>query len=200
MATNDPAQAAADPAMDAAAEEASAATASAATTSDEAEAATAAEPTLESVQAELQAAREEGQRYLGLAQRAQADYQNLKRRAEQEKVEAYDRGRGDLLLAAAPALDDLQRALSTLPEGGPTSEWLEGVQLVARNLENTLSGLGVERLHPAGQPFDPNEHEAVMQEPREDVAADTVTTVVRTGYRIGGRLVRPAQVVVARTP
>src|SRR3712207_2440239 len=72
-------------------------------------------PTLESVTRERDEAREEAQRYLGIAQRAQADYQNLKRRSDQERADTYDRGRGELLLQLLPVLDDFERAVVSLP-------------------------------------------------------------------------------------
>jgi len=150
--------------------------------------------------ADLDAAQRQAQEYLAMAQRAQADFQNYRRRAEQERTEAYDRGRGDTVLQVLPVLDDFERALAALPPERREEDWLQGLLLIERKLRATLESLGVERIAAEGQPFDPREHEAVMQEPREDVEPDTVATVARQGYRLGSRILRPAQVVVARRP
>ncbi|HLI28834.1 MAG TPA: nucleotide exchange factor GrpE [Chloroflexota bacterium] len=218
MATNDPARAtppppdtepaaaeAERPAGEREAPEATAAAAASATgatkaAASEAPAAEEAPPSLETLQRELDQMREEAQRYLGIAQRAQADFLNYRRRAEQEKLEAFDNGRAALLKQLAPVLDDLDRALGNVPPEGPTAEWVEGLQLIRRKLLSALEAAGIERIAPEGQPFDPLEHEAVLQVPREDVEPHTVVSVVRAGYRLGGRVVMPAQVVVATAP
>jgi molecular chaperone GrpE len=150
--------------------------------------------------ADLDAAQQQAQEYLAMAQRAQADFQNYRRRAEQERTDAYDRGRGETVLQILPVLDDFERALAALPLERREEDWLQGLLLIERKLRSTLEGLGVERIAAEGQPFDPREHEAVMHEPREDIEPDTVATVARQGYRLGSRILRPAQVVVARRP
>jgi molecular chaperone GrpE len=160
----------------------------------------AAEPTVESVSVERDAARQQAQEYLALAQRAQADFQNFRRRAEQERAESFDRGRAEVLMAILPVLDDFERALAALPPEREGEDWLEGVRLIERKLRSTLEGLGVERIEAEGKPFDPWEHEAVLHEERSDVEAGAVATVARQGYRLGGKVLRPAQVVVAKQP
>ena len=197
MAMNDPAQSASPPPDS---DQLSAAAEPAAGNHTAAETAAEEPPTLEAVQRELDQMREEAQRYLSIAQRAQADFLNYRRRAEQEKVEAFDNGRTALLQHLAPVLDDLDRALGSVPAEGPTPEWVEGVQLIRRKLHGALESAGIERITPEGQPFDPQEHEAVLQVPREDVEPNTVVSVVRAGYRLGGRVVLPAQVVGATRP
>jgi molecular chaperone GrpE len=162
--------------------------------------AAAAEPTAESLAAERDAARQQAQDYLAMAQRAQADFQNFRRRAEQERTEAFDRGRGEVVNAILPVLDDFERALAALPAERQTEDWLEGVRLIERKLRSTLESLGVERIEAEGQPFDPWQHEAVLHEERGDFAPGTVAAVARHGYRLGGKVLRPAQVVVAKEP
>ena len=157
-------------------------------------------PTPESVSAERDAAREQAQNYLEMAQRAQADLQNYRRRAEQERAEAFDRGRGEVLLQVLPVLDDLERAMEALPAERRDEDWVQGLTLIERKLRAALEAAGVERIAAEGQPFDPWEHEAVLQQERSDVAAGTVAAVARPGYRLGGRVLRPAQVVVAKEP
>ncbi len=150
--------------------------------------------------AERDAALEQAQEYLALAQRSQADLQNYRRRAEQERAEAYDRGRGEVVLQILPVLDDFERALAALPEERREEDWVQGLVLIERKLRSTLESLGVERIAAEGKTFDPWEHEAVLHEVREDVEPGTVAQVARQGYRLGSRVLRPAQVVVAKEP
>ncbi len=155
---------------------------------------------LAALTAERDAALEQVKEYLALAQRSQADLQNYRRRAEQERAEAYDRGRGEVVLQILPVLDDFERALAALPEERRAEDWVQGLALIERKLRSTLESLGVERIAAEGQPFDPWEHEAVLHEVREDVEPGTVAQVARQGYRLGSRVLRPAQVVVAKEP
>ncbi len=157
-------------------------------------------PTLESLTGERDDARQQAQEYLTLAQQARADYQNLRRRAEHERAEALDRGRGEAALAILPVLDDFERALSALPPNRRDEDWLEGLLLIERKLRSSLEGLGVERIDAEGKAFDPWEHEAVLDDVRDDVEPGTITAVVRPGYRLGGKVLRHAQVVVAKRP
>jgi molecular chaperone GrpE len=159
-----------------------------------------APPTLDSVCAEPDAAQQQAQEYLALAQRAQADFQNYRRRAEQERTEAFDRGRGEVLLQILPVLDDFERAMQALPAERRDEDWVQGLTLIERKLRAALESTGLERIAAEGQPFDPWEHEAVLQEERTDVAAGTVAAVARSGYRLAGKVLRPAQVVVAKEP
>jgi molecular chaperone GrpE len=159
-----------------------------------------AAPTLESVGAERDAAQQQAQEYLALAQRAQADFQNYRRRAEQERTEAFDRGRGEVLLQILPVLDDFERAMQALPAERRDEDWVQGLTLIERKLRAALESTGLERIAAEGQPFDPWEHEAVLQEARTDVAAGTVAAIARSGYRLAGKVLRPAQVVVAKEP
>jgi molecular chaperone GrpE len=150
--------------------------------------------------AERDAARRQADEYLALAQRAQADLQNFRRRAEQERTEAFDRGREKVVLEILPVLDDFERALAALPAEQQDAEWTQGIRLIERKLRSSLESLGVERIVAEGEPFDPWNHEAVLEEPRDDVEPGRVTTVARQGYRLGTRVLRPAQVVVAKKP
>jgi molecular chaperone GrpE len=158
------------------------------------------EAELAALVAERDTARQQAQEYLTLAQRGQADFQNYRRRAEQERAEAYDRGRGEVVLQILPVLDDFERAMAALPPERQDEDWIQGLRLIERKLRSTLERLGVERIAAEGQPFDPWEHEAVLHEVREDVEPGQVATVARQGYRLGSRVLRPAQVVVAKQP
>ena len=129
--------------------------------------------------------------------RAAAEFDNYKKRALRERTETWGRAQADLIVRALDALDDLGR-IAALDPAQTTSQALhEGAGLVERKLQKALEGVGLERLDPAGQPFDPNLHEAVMTVPATSPAADhTVGSVLQPGYRLNGTLIRPARVAV----
>jgi molecular chaperone GrpE len=136
---------------------------------------------------------EQEDRYLRLL----ADFENFRRRMAQEHERARHEGRRDALHALLPALDTLGRALAA---GSTDTPFYEGVVATHRMFLDALRGLGVEPVQSEGQPFDPNQHEAVATVPADDVEPGTVTREVRRGWRFGHELLRPAQVVVAARP
>lgn len=113
-------------------------------------------------------------------------------------MEDRQAGRIEAIEEILPLLDDLDRALEHLPGDLTEHPWVRGVLLLGLQLEGVVDRLGVERVGARGEPFDPNLHEAVAHEPSGDVPPDHVAHVVRQGYRSGERLIRAAQVVVAR--
>jgi molecular chaperone GrpE len=126
-------------------------------------------------------------------QRAQADYTNYKRRAEQEKEEISQFANSILILNLLPVLDDWERALASIPEDQADLGWVEGVRLIERKLRGTLEALGLSPIEAVGQPFDPNLHEAAMQGKGEE---GIVVGELRKGYKFRDRVIRPAKVVV----
>ncbi len=131
------------------------------------------------------------------ALRAAAEFENLKKRAARERAETWGRAQADLIGKALDALDDLGR-IAALDPGQTSAQALhEGAGLVERKLLKALEGVGLERVDPAGQPFDPNLHEAVMTAPAQSPEADhLVGSVFQPGYRLNGVLLRPARVSV----
>jgi len=129
--------------------------------------------------------------------RAAAELDNFKKRAARERTETWARAQADLIARTLDALDDLGR-IAALDPAQTTSQALhEGAGLVERKLQKALEGVGLERVDPAGQPFDPNLHEAVMTMPASSPEAHhTVGSVFQPGYRLNGTLVRPARVAV----
>jgi molecular chaperone GrpE len=128
-------------------------------------------------------------------QRALADFQNYKRRADSERSETYRNATGDIIKRYLPILDDLERALAARPVD---LAWTEGIELIYRKWQTLLEVEGVTRIAAEGQPFDPNFHEAVAQEPVEGVESGAVIDVIRQGYMLGERVLRPAMVRVAQ--
>jgi molecular chaperone GrpE len=148
----------------------------------------------------LEAMAAERDQFKALAQRAQADFINYKRRTDEERPNIARTAVGGLLARMLPAVDDLDRAVDALPADAPAS-WAEGVRLVRQNLDALLEAEGVRRFTPApGETFDPAQHEAISQLPSAEQPAGTVLTAVRSGYRYGERVLRAAQVVVSREP
>ena len=136
----------------------------------------------------------ERDRYLALAQRTQADFDNFRKRTAREVGLAEARGMGKLARELLSALDTLEQALA---HGVPEGSFGEGIRLVQNELRAALARVGIEAYAPKGEPFDPQVHEAVSQLPAEGVASGTVFEVVQTGYRHGDTVLRPARVVVA---
>ena len=130
-------------------------------------------------------------------QRTVAELENLRKRSRREVGAARDRGVGDLATALLDVLDNLERALSSAATDDPLGQ---GVSMVHAQLLERLASFGVERLEPAGEPFDPHWHEAIAEVPREDVPAGSVLDVLQPGYRMGERLLRAATVRVASAP
>jgi molecular chaperone GrpE len=126
-------------------------------------------------------------------QRAQADYTNYKRRAEQEKEEISQFANSILILNLLPVLDDWELALASIPEDQAELGWVEGVRLIERKLRGTLEALGLSPIEAVGQPFDPNLHEAAMQGKGEE---GIVVGELRKGYKFRDRVIRPTKVVV----
>ncbi|HWK26957.1 MAG TPA: nucleotide exchange factor GrpE [Solirubrobacter sp.] len=132
--------------------------------------------------------------YLDLAKRTQADFENFRKRMARENAAAIDRGMAKLAKELLPALDHLELALKAA-EGH--EEIVKGFGMVADELQAALARVGIQAFRPAGEPFDPNEHEAMAQQPFEGAASGTVVEVYQSGYRINGSVLRPARVVVA---
>ena len=133
-------------------------------------------------------------KYLALAQRTQADFENYRKRMARENAAAADRGVGKLAKELLPALDHLELALKAA-EGH--EDVVKGFALVRDELVTALGRVGIQPFSPEGEPFDPNEHEAMAQQPSEDAESGTVIEVYQQGYRINGQVLRPARVVVA---
>jgi molecular chaperone GrpE len=136
--------------------------------------------------------------YLALAQRTQADFENFRKRMTRDVAAAEARGVGRLARELLPALDNLGRALAAAKAEGEASGHLgEGVKLVHDDLVAALARVGIEPFSPQGERFDPNEHEAMAQQPVDGAEPGTVVEVYQQGFRQDGAVLRPARVVVA---
>ena len=141
--------------------------------------------------AELGAA--DPQRYLENWRRAEADFENYKRRVEQERAESAKFAGMALILNILPIVDDLERAFKSIPEKLAHLTWTDGIRLIHRKLQATLEAQGVTEIKALGETFDPSVHEAVGQTAGEE---GKVVEEAQKGYKLHGRVIRPAFVIV----
>ncbi len=128
-------------------------------------------------------------------QRAQADYQNLRRRSEQDREELAKFANAQLILHLLPIVDDLERALGNLDAKLAGFTWVEGIHIIERKLHAVLEIMGVAEIDAEGKPFDPNQHEALLYEEGDD---GIVLREIQRGYTLHGRVLRPALVAVGK--
>src|SRR5437016_14682858 len=148
----------------------------------------------------LTAEQQKAEECLDLLRRTQADFVNYRRRMGQEQAEGRVAAQSAILSQMLPVLDDLRRALEATPPELATHPWVQGLFLVARRLTTQLDQLGVRQIGTPGERFDPRWHEAITTEARADVPEGTILRVAQPGYVLGERVIRPAQVGVARAP
>ena len=137
----------------------------------------------------------------GLARR-QAEFDNYRKRIERERGESYNHVVGDVVNKLLPVVDNLRRALDAeaFAKAGESNEFrhfLDGVELIYKQLNDVLQKYGVEPVPTVGKPFDPHIHEAIATAPSDEHKPDTVIEEIVRGYRLGDRLLRPAMVKVA---
>lgn len=128
-------------------------------------------------------------------QRTQADFVNYRRRIEQERVELLKSAEAGLIHDLLPVLDDLERAIVSLPSDLRGLTWVDGILLIERKLAAMLEQHGLRPIEAMGKEFDPNEHEAVLRD-GEPGEATTVTGELQRGYRLHDRVLRPTLVKV----
>jgi molecular chaperone GrpE len=150
-----------------------------------------------SSESETSSRRMEQDRLENALRRAQADLVNYRNRMEAERADLLKYGNQRLLGRLLPILDELTLALQQPSDGASSDSWLEGFHLINRKLNALLELEGVEPIEALGKPFDPSEHEALAQQQTSDKEDGEVLMVVRNGYKLHNRLLRPAQVVVA---
>lgn len=157
------------------------------------------ERSVESLREQLGGARAENDEQLRGWQRTQADFVNYRRRVEQERGELVKSAEAGLILDLLPAVDDLERALASLPAELRGLTWVDGIMLIERKLRAALELHGLTRIEAVGKPFDPLEHEAVIRD-GEPGEATLVTGELQAGYRLHDRVLRPALVKVGPAP
>jgi molecular chaperone GrpE len=149
----------------------------------------------ESLAGQLAHEKERAESYYASWQRSAADFQNYKRRVEQEREEIARLANASLIINLLPLMDDLERALENVDSHLAGLTWLDGVRLIHRKFQALLEMNGVTEIEADGLQFDPNIHEAVMFGEGEE---GKVISVVQKGYRLAGRVLRPSLVVVGQ--
>lgn len=150
---------------------------------------------VESLKARLKEVEEQAQTHLANWQRALADYQNLKRRTDQERQEVARLANAALVINFLPLVDDLERALMSVDARLAGLTWVDGIRLIYRKFQAVLEASGVSEIKTEGETFDPNVHEAVMFGEGEE---GKILSEVQRGYKLGDRVIRPAMVVVGK--
>lgn len=159
------------------------------------------EQTPEDVAVEAQDLSAERDDLMERLQRVSADYLNYQKRVQRDISEAREFANAELVKDLLPVLDDMERALATARQNhGEDDPLFGGLQLVHDKALETLAKFGVRVIQADGEAFDPEKHLAVMQEPSGEHPPQTVLRVVQKGYEFKGRPIRPASVVVSRSP
>jgi molecular chaperone GrpE len=153
--------------------------------------------TFEALQEQVAAQGRKAEEYFDQLQRLQADFQNYRRRMTQERLEAASRGKEDILRGLLPVLNNFRLALQHVDQD--VNAVRQGVQMIWQQFEGFLRDQKVEAIPTVGQVFDPAYHEVLSTVPATaETPAHTIVTEVKAGYCIDGRLLAPAQVIVAQ--
>jgi molecular chaperone GrpE len=151
---------------------------------------------IQQFEADLASLQRERDEWLDTTKRLQADFENYRKRVVREQTALVERAAEGLLEQLLPVLDNFELALANI--GDDASEKIrKGVELVYADLLSVLERNGLERIDAIGVPFDPNEHEAVLQD--EGDGEPVVGDVLRTGWKLKGRVLRPSMVKVTRS-
>jgi len=152
---------------------------------------------VETITAERDAALAKADEHLALAQRAQADYANLKRRTAEEREQTLGLANEVLLAKVVSLADDFDLAIEHVPAEVRKNAWLEGIEAIDRKLRALLESEGVTPIEALGRPFDPAVHEALSHVPGTGRPENEVVAEIRRGYRIRDRVLRPSLVAVS---
>lgn len=127
--------------------------------------------------------------------RQMAEFENFRKRTDKEKSQMYDMGAKNVIEKILPVIDNFERGLESVPEGSDKA-FVDGMQMIYKQLSGELEKLGVKPIEAVGQPFDPNFHNAVMQTESEEYESGTVAQELQKGYMYHDTLVRPSMVSV----
>ena len=163
-----------------------------------AEEAAAEEDGQAAIVADLAAARAEADSYLDDLRRLQADFENYRKRMLREQTARIASASQGLVAKLLPVLDNFELAVSHAEQSRDFDRMLKGVEMVFGELREVLQGEGLVKIEAEGKPFDPERHEAVVAVEQEGAEPGTVVDVVRTGYELRGKVLRPAMVKVAK--
>ena len=153
----------------------------------------------EALNADLEEAKKKEQENLESWQRERADFSNYKKRIERDQETAKNSYKADVLKKFIPVLSDLELAYQHRPEDGEAASWAEGIELIIRKFNSILENDGLKKIDvKAGDKLDPNIHMAVSYEENDEFGSEEIIEVLKNGYRMGDKIIRPAMVRVAR--
>jgi molecular chaperone GrpE len=156
---------------------------------------------IEQLKNELQAASAKADEYLAGLQRERAEFSNYRRRTSEEREAMLGLAGEDLIRKVLAIADDFDLAIENRPPDLGASSWVDGVTAIDRKLRALLESEGVKAVEAeAGKPFDPREHEAIVNVPGTGRAEGEIVEVIRRGYKLRDRVLRPALVAVAAAP
>ena len=150
------------------------------------------------IAADLEKARAEAESYLDDLRRLQADFDNYRKRTLREQTARAASASQALVARLLPVLDNFELAVSAAEQSRDFDRMLKGVEMVFGELREVLEGEGLVKIEAEGKPFDPERHEAVIAVEQEDTEPGMVVDIVRTGYELRGKVLRPAMVKVAK--
>ena len=152
----------------------------------------------DAIAADLEKARAEAESYLDDLRRLQADFDNYRKRTLREQTARTAAASQALVARLLPVLDNFELAVSAAEQSRDFDGMLKGVEMVLGALRGVLEGEGLAKIEAEGKPFDPERHEAVIAVEQEDAEPGMVVGIVRAGYELGGKVLRPAMVKVAK--
>lgn len=147
---------------------------------------------------ELDEWKKQSQQFMEGWQHERADFSNYRKRIERDKEETRQNITAEVVKKYLEVLDDMLRALNAAPNDGQAGSWAQGIELIARKLQNILEAEGIQRIQAEDAQFDPRKHEAVTYEESPDHQSGQIIEVIKQGYTIGDRVIRPALVRVAK--
>ena len=152
----------------------------------------------DAIAADLAKARAEAESYLDDLRRLQADFENYRKRTLREQTARAASASQALVTRLLPVLDNFELAVSAAEQSRDFDRMLKGVEMVFGELRQALEGEGLVKIEAEGKPFDPERHEAVIAVEQEDTEPGMVVDIVRAGYELRGKVLRPAMVKVAK--
>jgi len=152
----------------------------------------------DAIAADLEKARAEAESYLDDLRRLQADFDNYRKRTLREQTARAASASQALVARLLPVLDNFELAVSSAEHSRDFDRMLKGVEMVFGELREVMEGEGLVKIEAEGKPFDPERHEAVIAVEQEDTEPGMVVDIVRTGYELRGKVLRPAMVKVAK--
>ena len=158
------------------------------------------EDRVDALNAQIEEVSREKNQFREMFQRAQADFINYKRRTEEDREDLQRYANSRLILKLLPAIDEFNLAIDHASQSDAGASWLEGIKLIERKLSSVLESEVVTRIEVEGKDFNPLEHEAMAYQESDEHRDGQILSVVRDGYKMHARVIRPALVILAKRP